>query len=171
LNVFRLRMAAMELIPLMHPAELLQDLIDGGRINVKALAGESGYESSHIRRMVSGERIVPIAVFRAAFRLTCDFRIPALILAGSNWALTNLTHVQPAEVRDPLELIPKASASVRSTASCLDYVAKIVADGKVDHYDDIPLNKLKQHHADDQRNMGELIASLELLRARSGGPS
>lgn len=162
-------MASVELIPFMSPNELLRELVYSKRLCVKQLAAESGKSDKYLYRMKEDPGTpVTMHVARCAFRLTEDLRWPSFILSGSNWSLSQIEQIEPTVLSNPVDALPPSAEALQLKAQCVNYVAHIVRDGKVDKYDRLPLDNLKRHHLDEYRKTTALIASLEAMAALSG---
>ncbi len=131
-----------------YDATLLSSILAQHEVTVGALAMRSGYDDKSIYRYLSGERTVPSVVLRAAFELTADPRLIALI-AGA--VPVQVLSGQSLCVPPMEQLVPKVSEAAKSAVDALQYVARILADGQIDDTDAAAISNFRRHAANCNR--------------------
>lgn len=149
-----------------YDATLLSDVIAAHGLTVTALANRSGYDATSIYRYLSGERTVPSTVLRALFELTLDMRIVGLIAGVIPVQLIVLRQGEsqpaPKHVRIPPvnQLVDETNVAMKATADAFAYIAKILADERVDQSDSTAIENFKKHSAAAQRQLALVDAAL-----------
>lgn len=155
-----------------YDAALIQRLIDEQKITVAALANRSGFDDKTIYGYLGGRNTLPSMVLRAAYELTGDFRVVALVLGVRPLILDmrcdacksreTPKRTPPAQPLPPIsELVPTAVRSVKATAEALGYIASITADGVIDKSDTVAREKFMEHAADAMRDLSRLMAAMQ----------
>lgn len=134
--------------------------------SVKALAFRSGRDISTIYRYLAGEKTIPSDVLRSAFELTLDIRLVGLIAGGVPLKIEALTPPEPGAASGihPLpavaEMLPRACESAKKAVAGVEYISKIVADGRVAKSDAADIEKFRETAAQCQRDLALLTAAL-----------
>lgn len=155
--------------------EILHQVLHEHAITCKQLSLAADRDLSTVSRYLSGEKTIPIEVYRAIFCLTRDLRIIGLVngnvpvvvsLARPADAASVLTARAAPPRRPPLnQLLPETCAACRSSADAVEYVGKIVADGKFDRSDLTALRNAQRHLVSAQMNCALTQAWLSDLEA------
>lgn len=147
-------------------SSLLQRLVEEGVCTAKQMAMWSGRNVKTIYRYLSGERIVPLDVYRATFEKTRDLRIVSLV---TGQVPVSVALCEEGNGDDPSQLVLSCAAAVNQAAACLTSVANVVSDGKVDRYDDPAIAEFEGHAAELLRLVPRTAATLRKMRDRAGG--
>lgn len=143
-------------------ATLLSDVLSQHNVTVPALAMRSGYDDKSIYRYLSGERTVPSTVIRAAFELTLDMRLVGLVsgMIPVSMTVAKVANAKPARIPPLDQLIPETCNATKSAAEALQYIAKVLADSKIDASDKTAIENYKRHSAAAQRRLALVDAAL-----------
>ncbi len=159
-----------------HDAILLAKVLEERGVTVQALAARCGYDDKSIYRYLSGGRTLPSIVLRAAFELTLDIRIIALIAGTVPICFHQLDRAAAQPAANPRtpprlppvdQLFPQAASAVEQLAGSLKYMHKVVADGRIDASDGAAIDKFNQHAAEALRLIALTTAAVEAHRQRS----
>jgi len=152
-----------------YDAELLRTLIAEDRMTVKALAMKSGRDDKTVYAYIAGIRTVPSIVLRAAFELTRDPRIVALILPGLHILtpdeMAATCGKEPSQPGRPERIPPidqilgKTLTAAEKTIQSGRYIEKILRDGKIDRNDLAAFGKFREHAGDALRLLSQSMAS------------
>lgn len=145
-----------------YDATLLSDVISQHNITVPALAMRSGYDDKSIYRYLSGERTVPSTVIRAAFELTLDMRLVGLVsgMIPVSMMVAKFSNAKPPRIPPLDQLIPETCNATKSAAEALQYIARILADSKIDATDKTAIENYKRHSAAAQRCLSLVDAAV-----------
>jgi hypothetical protein len=121
-------------------AELLDAILDAGDIahngtvvTAKYLAYVSGYSVKTISDYRRGKLTIPTQFWRAVWKVTRDFRIPALILADTPCEIT--INDQIRQIEDDTAVLSQAVEAVGDFHDRQSYLVSILKDGRIDEAD------------------------------------
>lgn len=161
--------------------EVLQQVMDSHGLTVKHIAARTGIAQQSVYKYMGGIRTLPSDVLRAAFELSGDTRILALITGSVpvEFSLPCARHEAPAgngeacigrnqPVRVPPidQVLPQTLDTARRVVECGEYLAKIFADGRFDRNDLAAAAKFQEHCAAAQTQLATCAAAVEGERER-----
>lgn len=147
-----------------YDARLLQQLIDERALTVEALAQRSGYDDKTIYRYLAGERTCPSMVLRAAFELTRDLRVLALVTGG-----VPLVKLGRADGRVPplAEAMDETLDAVEKAADSARYMHRITRDNRFDASDFAAADKFSTHAGRAQVCLANAMAAIEAYKIQA----
>lgn len=154
-------------------AQLLAEVMESHPLlTAKRLAWLTERHVSTIHRYLSGEKTIPVGVFRTAFEETADLRLVTLISGRRPVAVLRSSGGDDdgASPRIPPvhELMPAVCDAVKKTAAGCDLMSRIVSDGAVDESDAAAIRGFRACSARAREQLSVLDAALEAHLRRTG---
>lgn len=162
--------------------ELLGDVLDTHQLSPKAAAQIVNRDRSTVSRYLSGEKTIPVDVFRSLFERTRDMRLLGLIsgaipldftfvIAAQLVAPQDAAGEQPGFIRIPpmSDLLPRTLESIKRAAMGAEHMAKIVSDGRVDESDKLTLASFRRDANKARADLAICLAALDAYERGLGG--
>ncbi len=161
--------------------EVIHQVVSQHGLTVTQLAFRTGLSEQTIYKYLAGKRTIPTVVFRAAYELTGDGRLPLLITGsvpveisfrgqrsdadGGNGAAGSAPR-QTLRVPPIEQTLPRTLEAARQVVECGQYLAKVFEDGTVDRNDLASIAKFERLCADARTQLALCHAAIESARER-----
>ncbi|MFO0971849.1 MAG: hypothetical protein U1A27_00210 [Phycisphaerae bacterium] len=154
-----------------HDLDILHQVLSDHEISPKALGAWVNRDVTTISRYLSGERTIPLDVYRAVYERTRDPRLMQL-MAGTIPISVTLIIAAPASAHLPPipplpEYLPRACAAVRDCAQAVEQIGAIVADRQITVQDGVAVRTFRAAAAAAIRELQTLLAAVRLPDERS----
>lgn len=144
-----------------YAAEVLSNVLAEHGIERKMLAMESGISVSSISRMLSGEQRVVVQLLVTALRLTDDRRLIHVLAGDRPDDILHASATRPTRTPPASNLFPCVCESVRQSATSVECVGRILANGRIDVGDKPHVEQCRDSAAIAMRKLSQVVAWCE----------